>query len=108
MKLTHNSKVGLIRKLIHFMLLFFIIVAIPTLGQNATGAHIGYGKGLFYGDGKQFIAELIGVATCAIFVFVVMYLFFKISNKITPIRVKAEDEIAGLDIPEMGVHGYVD
>jgi len=65
-------------------------------------------KGLFYGDGKQFIAELIGVLTCAIFVFVVMYLFFKISNKITPLRVKAEDEIAGLDIPEMGVHGYVD
>jgi Amt family ammonium transporter len=65
-------------------------------------------KGLFYGDGKQFIAELIGVLTCAIFVFVVMYLFFKISNKITPIRVKVADEIAGLDIPEMGVHGYVD
>ncbi|MEO8854080.1 MAG: ammonium transporter [Ginsengibacter sp.] len=65
-------------------------------------------KGLFYGDGKQFLAELIGVCTCAIFVFVVMFLFFKISNRITPIRVKAQDELAGLDIPEMGVHGYVD
>ncbi len=65
-------------------------------------------KGLFYGDAKQFIAECIGVLTCAIFVFVVMYFFFKISNKITPIRVSAESEIAGLDIPEMGVHGYVD
>lgn len=65
-------------------------------------------KGLFYGDGKQLVAEIIGVATCVVFVFVVMYLFFKISNKITPIRVKPEDEIAGLDIPEMGVHGYVD
>ena len=40
--------------------------------------------------------------------FTVMYFFFKISNKITPIRVKEADEIAGLDIPEMGVHGYVD
>lgn len=65
-------------------------------------------KGLFYGDGKQFLAEFIGVATCAIFVFVVMYLFFKISNKITPIRVAPEAEVAGLDIPEMGVLGYVD
>lgn len=65
-------------------------------------------KGLFYGDGKQLVAELIGVGTCAIFVFIVMYLFFKISNKITPIRVKAADEMAGLDIPEMGVHGYID
>ncbi|MEO6233554.1 MAG: ammonium transporter [Ferruginibacter sp.] len=65
-------------------------------------------KGLFYGDGKQFIAQLIGVVTCFIFVFTVMYIFFKLSNKITPIRVKAEDEIAGLDMPEMGVVGYVD
>lgn len=65
-------------------------------------------KGLFYGDGKQFIAELIGVVTCMIFVFVVMYFFFKLSNKITPVRVAAEAEIAGLDIPEMGVNGYVD
>lgn len=65
-------------------------------------------KGLFYGDGKQFIAELIGVITCALFVFTVMYIFFKVLNKITPLRVKPEDEIAGLDIPEMGVHGYID
>ena len=65
-------------------------------------------KGLFYGDGRQFVAQLIGTVTCFVFVFVVMYAFFKISNKITPIRVSAEVEIGGLDIPEMGVHGYID
>ncbi|QEC67577.1 ammonium transporter [Panacibacter ginsenosidivorans] len=65
-------------------------------------------KGLFYGDSGQFFAELIGVVACIIFVFIVMYVFFKVSNKITPIRVKESDEIAGLDIPEMGVHGYID
>jgi Amt family ammonium transporter len=65
-------------------------------------------KGLFYGDASQFGAQCIGTLTCAVFVFTVMYIFFKISNKITPIRVKEADEIAGLDIPEMGVHGYVD
>ena len=65
-------------------------------------------KGLFYGDASQFAAQCIGTLTCIIFVFVVMYLFFKISNKITPIRVSAEVEMEGLDIPEMGVHGYVD
>jgi Amt family ammonium transporter len=66
-------------------------------------------KGLFYGDGKQFIAELIGGLTCFVFVFIVMYVFFKICAK-TPIglRSDAADEIAGLDIPEMGIHGYVD
>ncbi|MEP6948291.1 MAG: ammonium transporter [Ginsengibacter sp.] len=65
-------------------------------------------KGLFYGDGKQFIAELIGGLTCFVFVFIVMYAFFKISNKITPIRVSSAVEIGGLDIPEVGVMGYVD
>ena len=65
-------------------------------------------KGLFYGDASQFAAQCVGTLTCFIFVFIVMYAFFKISNKITPIRVPAEVEIEGLDIPEMGVHGYVD
>ncbi|MEO7214487.1 ammonium transporter [Mucilaginibacter sp.] len=65
-------------------------------------------KGLFYGDASQLGAQSLGTLTCLVFVFVVMYAFFKISNKITPIRVKAEDEIAGLDIPEMGVQGYID
>ena len=37
-----------------------------------------------------------------------MYAFFKLSNKVVPLRVKAADEIGGLDIPEMGVHGYFD
>jgi Amt family ammonium transporter len=65
-------------------------------------------KGLFYGDGKQFVAELIGGLTCFVFVFVVMYAFFKLSNKVVKLRVSPEVETAGLDIPEMGVHGYVD
>jgi Amt family ammonium transporter len=86
-----------------------------SLGLFADGSYgdgwngvAGPVKGLFYGDGKQFLAQCIGTLTCAIFVFAVMYIFFKLSNKITPIRVSAEAETAGLDIPEMGVHGYVD
>ena len=86
-----------------------------SLGLFADGSYgdgwngvAGPVKGLFYGDASQFVAQLIGTLTCAIFVFVVMYLFFKISNKITPIRVPAAVETAGLDIPEMGVLGYVD
>ena len=66
-------------------------------------------KGLFYGDGKQFVAEFIGGTTCFVFVFVVMYIFFKIM-KGTKIGLRSSDadQIAGLDVPEMGVHGYVD
>lgn len=84
-------------------------------GWNGVGATDYMGKagqgvtGLFYGDAKQFLAELIGAATCFIFVFVIMYIFFKICAKTgIGLRSSAEDEVAGLDIPEMGVHGYVD
>jgi hypothetical protein len=37
-----------------------------------------------------------------------MYLFFKICAKTIGLRSSAADEVGGLDIPEMGVHGYYD
>ncbi len=64
--------------------------------------------GLFYGGGtEQLIAQTIGVAANILWVFPVAFLFFFISDKTMGIRVKAKDEIEGLDIPEMGVFGYV-
>jgi ammonium transporter, Amt family len=63
-------------------------------------------RGLFYGDPGQFVASAIGVVACIAFVFTSMYVFFKISNKFVPIRVKHSDEVEGLDLPEMGVKGY--
>jgi len=39
---------------------------------------------------------------------VMAYVWFKISNLITPIRVSQATEIEGLDGPEMGVLGYPD
>jgi Amt family ammonium transporter len=79
-----------------------------TYGDGWNGVP-GTVKGLFYGDGKQFLAEFIGGTTCFVFVFVAMYIFFKLIAKTSiGLRSTAEDEMAGLDIPEMGVHGYVD
>jgi Amt family ammonium transporter len=37
-----------------------------------------------------------------------MYIFFKVCAKTIGLRSSEADEIAGLDIPEMGVHGYYD
>ncbi len=86
-----------------------------SLGLFADGSYgdgwngvAGPVKGLFYGDTKQFFAQCIGTVTCFVFVFIVMYFFFKLLNKVIPLRSKEADEIAGLDIPETGVHGYVD
>ena len=64
--------------------------------------------GLFYGDARQFFAQCIGTLTCAAFVFTSFYLFFKLVDVVIGNRVSAEVEIAGLDLPEMGVPAYPD
>jgi len=65
-------------------------------------------RGLLYGDFSQFFMQLIDAGTVAIFGFVMAYVWFKVSDVITPIRVSKEVEIEGLDGPEMGVLGYPD
>jgi Amt family ammonium transporter len=65
-------------------------------------------RGLLYGDFSQFIMQFIDCAVVALFGFVMAYVWFKISDLITPIRVSKEIEVDGLDGPEMGVLGYPD
>jgi hypothetical protein len=63
-------------------------------------------------DARDAIADdVIGAESLAglpVFAFVMAFVWFKISNLITPIRVSRETEIGGLDLPEMGAHGYPD
>ena len=75
--------------------------------QGVTGI---FGKwfGGAYSDTAQFGAQCVGTLTCAVFVFVFAFVWFKLSNLIIPLRSKPEDEIAGLDMPEMGVEAYPD
>jgi len=64
--------------------------------------------GIFYGGGLgQLTAEAIGVLANIAWVFPVSLLFFKVCDLVVGNRVSAKVEIEGLDIPEMGVHGYV-
>jgi Amt family ammonium transporter len=65
-------------------------------------------KGLFYGAPSQFVAECIGVLACFVWVFVTFFIFFKIVDALVGNRVPAQDELAGLDIPEMGALAYPD
>jgi Amt family ammonium transporter len=65
-------------------------------------------RGLFYGDPRQFLAQVIGTVTCIVWVSVTFFIFFKVCEAILGNRVSAETELAGLDIPEMGVLGYPD
>ena len=65
-------------------------------------------RGLLYGDFSQFIMQLIDAGTVAVFGFVMAFVWFKVSDLITPLRVSKEVEIEGLDSPEMGTLGYPD
>jgi ammonium transporter, Amt family len=67
--------------------------------------------GLFYDvgvGGKQLAAQAIGVAVICLVMFPLAYGFFKLQNAIMKggIRPDAETELAGMDLPEMGVLAY--
>jgi Amt family ammonium transporter len=76
-----------------------------TYGQGLNGVARGV-TGLFYGDGGQLVAELIGIAANVAYVAPMAALAFFVIGKIVGNRVPLEDEIGGLDLPEMGVLGY--
>ncbi len=65
-------------------------------------------RGLLYGDAGQFAMQAIDCAVLATFAFAMAYVWFKVSDLITPVRVSAETELEGLDGPEMGTLGYPD
>jgi len=76
-----------------------------TYGDGLNGVK-GCVTGLFYGDGGQFVAELIGAATNVIFVGLAGWVMFKLLDIFVGNRVKPDVELYGLDVPEMGIDGY--
>jgi ammonium transporter, Amt family len=76
-----------------------------TYGDGFNGVE-GTVRGLFYGGASQFAAQIVGTLTCFVFIFGISYVFFKVLDLVMGMRVSAEVEIEGLDVPEMGVHGY--
>ncbi len=79
-------------------------------GWNGTTTTTNGVTGFLYGgDGpKQFVAQLIGAAVICTVMFGVAYAFFAIQNKVMKggIRSEENDEIIGLDEPEMGMYAY--
>ena len=63
-------------------------------------------KGLFFGDPSQLVAQIIG--WCCLLRLCLWYLVGLLSlyKKLFGLRVSAETELKGLDIPEMGSLGY--
>ena len=77
-----------------------------TYGDGWNGV-AGPVKGLFYGDPSQFIAECVGVAANFIYVGLISLIVFKLIDIVVGLRPDADTEIDGLDVPEMGIPGYV-
>jgi Amt family ammonium transporter len=63
-------------------------------------------RGLLYGDPSQLWMQLVSVGVLVAFAVPMAFMWFRLSNIITPIRSSAEDELAGLDMTEMGSPGY--
>jgi ammonium transporter, Amt family len=82
-------------------------------GWNATGnavtAPVSTGvSGIIKGDWGQLGAQLVGMLVLCTVMFGLAFTFFKLQNKFTKggIRSDEADEIAGLDLGEMGVLAY--
>ena len=81
------------------------IFADGTYGDGFNGV-VGTVRGILYGDASQLVAQIIGPLTNFGFIFGASWLFFKAMDVVMGMRVSPEVELEGLDVPEMGTHGY--
>ena len=63
-------------------------------------------RGLFYGDGSQLVASIVGVLACVFWVGAVTFIAFRVIDVVSKHRVPPGTEVGGLDVPEMGIEGY--
>lgn len=83
------------------------LLAAGWADQGVTGC-LGRWFGAAYNDGSQLGAQILGTLACVLFVGLFALAWFTLSNRIFPLRPRPEDEIAGLDVPEMGAEAYPD
>lgn len=86
-----------------------LAVGIFANGNPDTAAWNGVATpvtGLLYGGTGQFLAQLTEAGTVALVVTSASYVFYKAVDGIGWLRSSAEDELSGLDMPEMGAPGY--
>ena len=87
-----------------------LAVGLLANGRYGVGCNgvAGGVRGLFSGDPGQLAAQLIDIAVVLLFGFAFAYAAFKLSNRLAPLRVSRDNELEGLDGPEMGALGYPD
>jgi ammonium transporter, Amt family len=65
-------------------------------------------RGLLHGGNRQILAQLAEIGAIIIVVGGLTYLVFKVLAAFDLLRVSPADELVGLDMPEMGLKGYID
>lgn len=68
---------------------------------NPAGA-----DGLFFGNPKLFVSQVIAIAVTVVYSFVVTAVMLKVLDKTVGLRVDDESEVVGLDISQHGESGY--
>jgi Amt family ammonium transporter len=64
-------------------------------------------KGLLAGSGSQLLASVVGIVANVAWVLPASAAALWLTGRLIGNRVAADDEIAGLDVPELGMTGYV-
>jgi Amt family ammonium transporter len=67
--------------------------------QNVNAANT-TGNGLFYGETKLFLIQLVAMVAVSAFAFIGALILLKVTDMIIPLRVTAEQEISGLDVSQ--------
>lgn len=82
------------------------LFGVLSVGLFADGSYNGV-TGLLHGGGfGQLAAQLIGIVTLLVWAFGVSYIYWKVMDKIIPMRVSKDVELAGLDMDETGILAY--
>jgi Amt family ammonium transporter len=82
------------------------IFADGTYGDGWNGVP-GTVTGLLYGNSTQIVAQSIGVVANFVYIGVASLIVYKLIDVVVGNRVSPAAEVEGLDIPEMGIPGYV-
>jgi ammonium transporter, Amt family len=82
------------------------IFADGTYGDGWNGVP-GKVTGLLYGNSSQIVAQAIGVAANFVYIGLMSIIVYKLIDVTIGNRVAASAEVEGLDLPEMGIPGYV-
>jgi Amt family ammonium transporter len=85
------------------------LLGVTMLGLFATTAvNVNGANGLLAGNAPFFLRELASVVGCSLYAFLFSYGALWLINRISPVKVSAEEEAAGLDAALHGELAYGD